>query len=174
MQDVLTFAIDAVTVGFAAFVVADLALRVAARKPRTVAAVTPTAQPVAPVAEVAEPVFTADPSGFPVATDEEAALVEAHAEFIAQYWAAQTVEAVETLPDPWEGEVELATVAEVLPLFTNPPTLLLLPAAKTQDWSKMTPEQLRKECQARQIKWRNAHGKNRHLKKAEMIALLSA
>jgi len=33
-------------------------------------------------------------------------------------------------------------------------------------------EQLRQECQKAGIKWRHAHGKNRHLKKAEMIEAL--
>jgi hypothetical protein len=38
---------------------------------------------------------------------------------------------------------------------------------------KPTPvEQLRKQCQQAGIKWRNAHGKNKHLKKAEMIEAL--
>jgi hypothetical protein len=33
-------------------------------------------------------------------------------------------------------------------------------------------ELLRQQCQQAGIKWRNAHGKNKHLKKAEMIAAL--
>jgi len=33
-------------------------------------------------------------------------------------------------------------------------------------------EQLRQECQKAGIKWRNAHGKNKHLKQAEMIEAL--
>jgi len=38
---------------------------------------------------------------------------------------------------------------------------------------QLTPvEQLRQQCQQAGIKWRDAHGKNRHLKKAEMLAAL--
>lgn len=38
---------------------------------------------------------------------------------------------------------------------------------------KLSPvEQLRQQCQEAGIKWRNAHGKNKHLKKAEMLAAL--
>lgn len=38
---------------------------------------------------------------------------------------------------------------------------------------KPTPvELLRQQCQKAGIKWRDAHGKNKHLKKAEMIAAL--
>ena len=38
---------------------------------------------------------------------------------------------------------------------------------------KPTPvELLRQQCQAAGIKWRNAHGKNKHLKKAEMLEAL--
>lgn len=53
-------------------------------------------------------------------------------------------------------------------------------AAKTMDSEMMTTvtrkrspvEQLREQCQKAGIKWRDAHGKNKHLKKAEMIAAL--
>lgn len=38
---------------------------------------------------------------------------------------------------------------------------------------KLSPvELLRQQCQQAGIKWRNAHGKNKHLKKAEMIEAL--
>jgi len=37
---------------------------------------------------------------------------------------------------------------------------------------RSTVEQLRQECQKAGIKWRNAHGKNKHLKKDEMLAAL--
>ncbi len=38
---------------------------------------------------------------------------------------------------------------------------------------KLSPvEQLRQQCQSAGIKWRDAHGKNKHLKKAEMIEAL--
>jgi hypothetical protein len=38
---------------------------------------------------------------------------------------------------------------------------------------KPTPvELLRQQCQQAGIKWRNAHGKNKHLKKAEMLTAL--
>lgn len=38
---------------------------------------------------------------------------------------------------------------------------------------KLSPvEKLRQQCQEAGIKWRNAHGKNKHLKKAEMLAAL--
>jgi hypothetical protein len=50
----------------------------------------------------------------------------------------------------------------------------------TEEVSRRTPsgrkpppvELLRQQCQQAGIKWRNAHGKNKHLKKAEMIAAL--
>jgi hypothetical protein len=47
------------------------------------------------------------------------------------------------------------------------------PPAPQAPKRKPTPtEQLRQQCQKAGIKWRNAHGKNKHLKKAEMIAAL--
>jgi len=39
-------------------------------------------------------------------------------------------------------------------------------------YESMTCEQLRSVCTERSIVWRNAHGKNKHLLKAEMVALL--
>jgi len=42
----------------------------------------------------------------------------------------------------------------------------------TFDRKRSPVELLRQECQKAGIKWRNAHGKNKHLKKAEMIAAL--
>jgi hypothetical protein len=47
------------------------------------------------------------------------------------------------------------------------------PEQKKSTRRKPTPvELLRQQCQKAGIKWRNAHGKNKHLKKAEMIAAL--
>jgi hypothetical protein len=109
------------------------------------------------------------------------------------------VEPVEPLPvieplpitsDPWTLPVEPLTPTSV-PLFPVVPNLLLLPAARSvqsvdaivpfkrrqsaaPDWSKLTPAELRKVCQQRGIRWRDAHGKSKHLKKSEMLQLLSA
>lgn len=41
------------------------------------------------------------------------------------------------------------------------------------NYESMTCEQLRSVCTERSIPWRNVHGKNKHLRKAEMLALLS-
>jgi hypothetical protein len=40
--------------------------------------------------------------------------------------------------------------------------------------SRSPVEQLRQQCQQAGIKWRDAHGKNKHLKKHEMLAALKA
>lgn len=80
-------------------------------------------------------------------------------------------------PDPWETvEVEPVQSAAIAPLYPVVPYLLALPPAREQqsDWATMTPEQLRRECQRRSIRWRNAHGKGKHLRKGEMVAALSA
>jgi hypothetical protein len=50
---------------------------------------------------------------------------------------------------------------------------IVVPEPVTIEWSALSPEQLRKECSARAIKWRNAHARNKHLKKAEMVAALA-
>lgn len=50
------------------------------------------------------------------------------------------------------------------------------PLAQTAPLSKpRSPvEQLRQQCQQAGIKWRDAHGKHKHLKKQEMLAALKA
>lgn len=47
-----------------------------------------------------------------------------------------------------------------------------LPTASTSKRKLSPVELLRQQCQQAGIKWRDAHGKNRHLKKAEMIEAL--
>jgi hypothetical protein len=80
------------------------------------------------------------------------------------------------VPDPWSLPTEPAAVEPAAaPLFPPYPYLLLLPAAPVEVepiWSEMTPHQLRQSCQQQGIKWRNAHGRNRHLSKREMVAAL--
>lgn len=39
-------------------------------------------------------------------------------------------------------------------------------------WESCPVTELRQQCQARGIRWRDAHGKNKHLKKAEMVVAL--
>ena len=52
-------------------------------------------------------------------------------------------------------------------------SLSLPPIATTVAKRQLSPvEQLRQECQQAGIKWRDAHGKNKHLKKAEMLVAL--
>jgi hypothetical protein len=87
------------------------------------------------------------------------------------------------VPDPWElpapepipyGTQAIAPAAPE-PLFPSVPYLLLLPAAPVKvepNWAEMNPQQLRQYCQQRGIKWRNAHGKNKHLGKREMVEAL--
>lgn len=48
----------------------------------------------------------------------------------------------------------------------------IVPTAVAIDWAALDPYQLRQACQRRGIRWRNAHGVNRHLKKSEMVAAL--
>ena len=78
------------------------------------------------------------------------------------------------VPDPWDLPApELIAAATPEPLFPSVPYLLLLPAAPVQvepTWAEMNPQQLRQQCQQQGIKWRNAHGKNKHLSRRSMLA----
>lgn len=60
------------------------------------------------------------------------------------------------------------------PKLTDAIVPFIRPAQRSTKWEALDPYQLRRECQAQGIVWRNAHGKNRHLKKSEMIAALSS
>ncbi|MBD2019198.1 hypothetical protein H6F43_03240 [Leptolyngbya sp. FACHB-36] len=78
-------------------------------------------------------------------------------------------------PDPWETPATVSPLPTIAPLYSQPPHLLLLPAlpaAKTEA-VKHTPKTLRDLCQRHGIKWRNAHGKNRHLSVQEMRSRLA-
>ncbi|MDX2212309.1 MAG: hypothetical protein SFY66_03375 [Oculatellaceae cyanobacterium bins.114] len=66
--------------------------------------------------------------------------------------------------DKWRPQTSASATQSVSPKPTQEPTTAR---------RKSTPvEELRKQCQQAGIKWRNAHGKNKHLKKAEMIEAL--
>ena len=81
------------------------------------------------------------------------------------------------IPDPWETVPESIAVAAAAPLFPSVPYLLLLPAASVemeQNWAEMNPQQLRQHCQQQGIKWRNVHGRNKHLSKREMVEALGS
>jgi len=56
-----------------------------------------------------------------------------------------------------------------VPAAMAPVATLVVPVTKAQP---LTSAELRRQCQSAGIKWRNAHGKGRHLSKGEMIAAL--
>ena len=56
-----------------------------------------------------------------------------------------------------------------VPAAMAPVATLVVPVTKAQP---VTSAELRRQCQDAGIKWRNAHGKGRHLSKGEMIAAL--
>ena len=56
---------------------------------------------------------------------------------------------------------------------STPSTKLVVEPVKPAKRSLSPVEQLRQQCQQAGIKWRNAHGKNKHLKKHERLAALN-
>lgn len=69
---------------------------------------------------------------------------------------------------PFQTRRKIApTLRELSP---KSPVQIVLPPAKPRSLV----EQLRQQCQQAGIKWRDAHGKHKHLKKAEMLAALKA
>jgi hypothetical protein len=79
-------------------------------------------------------------------------------------------------PQPIEAKPEPQPIAQpAKPATIAPPVVsLVIPTeAPSTDYSTLTSAQLRKECTAAGIRWRNAHAKGRHLSKGEMIAALA-
>lgn len=88
-----------------------------------------------------------------------------------------TTAAAMTAPEPVEESTAAATVAATI---STPVAVLQVatPAPVEEStataWATLTSQELRRACQDRGIRWRNAHGAGRHLKKPEMVAALTA
>jgi hypothetical protein len=95
----------------------------------------------------------------------------------------------EPVEDAWEEPI--APVAPVAPVATMAQTIArpdavlvveipeaemeaLAIACDIRNYQAMSAIELRKECGAQGVKWRNAHGKSKHLSKAEMLEALGA
>lgn len=91
---------------------------------------------------------------------------------------SQTVEApkpvrtvAKTMAKPTVLAIELPEVDKEIP-EVDKETMAL--AADARHYATLTSVQLRKECSTIGIKWRNVHGKSKHLSKAEMLTALAA
>jgi hypothetical protein len=74
-----------------------------------------------------------------------------------------------------DAVVEALTIAAArLGMEAEPLTVEAIVVPAQPDWATLDVPRLRTECQVRGIRWSNAHGKNRHLKKTEMVAALEA
>jgi hypothetical protein len=101
-------------------------------------------------------------------------LVEAIAIVSVVYFAigfVLTVDAHHAPSMPTERIEESLETIEVIAVEV--PAIVVPEPVVSIAWAALSPEQLRKECSARAIKWRNAYGKNKHLRKAEMVAALA-
>ncbi len=93
---------------------------------------------------------------------------------VAEERASLLLIPLEVVADPWSVEVELTTKSCCChtAIATPLPQLLLAPAlevANQPDLATLPNTELRKRCQSAGIKWRNAHGTNKHLSKNQMI-----
>lgn len=89
---------------------------------------------------------------------------------------APEVAPVEVAPElPAAEPVKSAPCPMATEAVLTIPDLTLLDVGGTEaNLAKLPAAELRKICSAHGIQWRNAHGKNRHLTKAEMLAELTA
>ena len=99
----------------------------------------------------------------------------AHAYQAAPEAATQEEPSGVELPQPdislEEIEAELAQFDALLATKMQATDEALL-EMKRSKYAALTSDQLRKECQSHGIQWRDAHGKSKHLKKAEMVEAL--
>jgi hypothetical protein len=75
-----------------------------------------------------------------------------------------------TIAQPTVLAIELPAVEEIAD--ADKETIAL--AADARHYATLTSVQLRKECSALGIKWRNAHAPSKHLSKSEMLQALAA
>ncbi len=100
---------------------------------------------------------------------------------VGQLLFAEYAQSCTTSTDPWEEVAPIATVAKTIArpavLALDVPDVLKETIALDVDacrYQSMTSPQLRQECGKVGIQWRNAHGRSKHLSKAEMLAALAA
>lgn len=95
------------------------------------------------------------------------------------------IEESSPIADPWEEPIAVAPVAAMAKTIARPESVLVVEISDAEmeaiaidcdirNYQAMTAPELRKECSAQGIKWRNAHGKSKHLSKAEMLEALGA
>ena len=101
--------------------------------------------------------------------------------------APVNISALEHLADPWLITTDVATqtccCCAANTTETTPMPLLLIASvlkvtkqtelANQPDPTQMNAEQLRRLCNKKGVKWRNANGRGRHLKKEEMLRALA-
>jgi hypothetical protein len=96
----------------------------------------------------------------------------------AEQDALDTPDQEEAQPEPmldeWEAAIASSLTldideAEPQPKATDEARLEM----KHSQYHAMSAPQLRKACQGHGIQWRDAHGRHKHLKKAEMVEALS-
>jgi hypothetical protein len=95
-----------------------------------------------------------------------AVLAERHVQ--ASITPVAVTEAVEADPFSPDANPHHAAVSAVM---VAPVATLVIPVSPTP--ATLTSAELRRQCHAAGIKWRNAHGASKHLSKAEMIAALA-
>jgi hypothetical protein len=89
--------------------------------------------------------------------------------------ATATAETMSPTPEPARIAARAAAMAPPMAkvtIPTEPATAATEIPTKAECMEAMTVSELRQLCTVNRVKWRNAHGKNRHLTKAEMIAAL--
>jgi hypothetical protein len=94
---------------------------------------------------------------------------------LASEWEARH-NAPEPAPLPELMDTAAALAQKPVPAMAadmeRPDEVMIIPADDGPEYSAMSSQQMRKECQAVGIAWRDARGKGKHMLKAEMVAEL--
>ncbi len=185
IQDLLTYLFNALAFGYVAFILLDLGSRLGG-KLLDIFASSPAAPLfiVQPVTPVDLPSLQPEDEGvlifltpLEVVAEERVLPLSVPLEVVAEERVSLLLIPLEVVADPWSVEVELTTKPCCChTAIATPPQLLLPPGlfgnADQPDLAMMPNTELRRLCQSAGIKWRNAHGTNKHLSKNQMITAL--
>lgn len=131
------------------------------------------------IAVIGQLLFQEYAQSAPIAVQEESTPIAESVVYASMTWLEK-----EPVEDAWEEPIApVAPVAAMAKTIARSEAVLVvdIPEAEMEaitiacdirNYQAMSAIELRKECGAVGIKWRNAHGKSKHLSKAEMLEAL--
>ena len=184
-QDFLTYLFNALACGYAALIILDLGnylggglLDIFASSPAALPLIIDPATPVdLPSLHPVDEGVLISLTPLEVVAEERVSSLSIPLEAVAEERVLLLLIPLEAVADPWSAEEEPNLSQHPCCCHTVIAPQLLLPPglfgnADQPDLATLPNTELRKRCQSAGIKWRNAHGTNKHLSKNQMITAL--